>query len=225
MTHAMTQAMTQALTWPAFTQALLALCDAGLILPHGILPWTAFPEDTEPPKTITGKMWDAYNWNPPQFAAAALPDIHGRRDAEAPHKPAWQTIVDEATRQARETARNIKLAELAEQVENRKTFTHANRIWQGDTDSAAAITAATLRTREPEDWPSDYVWIDAANNQVPMTPGDMTSLAQALSTWQTARRIHARNLKDAITAATTADEITAIDVTKGWPDETDQAQG
>ncbi|WP_419740348.1 DUF4376 domain-containing protein [Ruegeria sp.] len=214
----------QTLSYDAFAQALLALTETGLALPHDILPWTAFPEEAEPPETITKTMWDRYTWNPPQFAAATQPDPYGREDAKAGDKPAWDSLTRHAVHQACEEARQHKHAQLAAELARRTTFTHNARTWQGDTKSAAAITAAALRAAAEPNWPKDFVWIDAANTRVPMRAEDITALAKALSAWQSARRIHARTLKDAITAATTAEAILAINVAQGWPEHATQPQ-
>ncbi len=213
------------LPYDAFTQALTSLTEASVkALPHGILPWTAFPEEGEPPDTITKDMWNAYTWNPPQFAAEALPETYGAEDTDASDKPAWDTIAGQATRQACSDARDIKLKDLAANLATRTTFPHAGHTWQGDTDSAADITTAALRATQADTWPENFVWINAANTHVPMQAADMITLAQALAAWRNARRIHARTLKDAITEATTAQAIAAIDVTTGWPDQRENAE-
>lgn len=210
--------MTQTLAYDAFTRALIAITDAAKgTLPHGIVPWTAFPADQEPPDTITRETWHAYCWNPPQFAAETFPDLYGATDSGAMDKPAWNTIVAQASLQACKQARQDKQAELAAELAAQTTFQHAGRIWQGDAQSTADIAAAATRAASSKDWPDDYTWYDAANAPVPMSAADMSGLAAALSKWRTARRIHARTLKDAIKAAGTPEEISAIDVATGWP--------
>ena len=215
---------TQTLTYNAFVKALLALAaDADRPLAHGILPWTAFPPHQEPPLAISEAMWNGYAWNPPAFAAVAEPDLYGTHDATAMAKPTWAAISDVASRLDCETARKAKQEELAMQLAGRTSFAHNGRIWQGDTASAADIAAAAIRASSTRHWPGDYVWYDATNAPIPMSAADMIALASALSQWRTARRIRARALKDAVIKAGTPDQIAAIDVTAGWPQNNDES--
>ncbi|WP_170563007.1 DUF4376 domain-containing protein [Ruegeria atlantica] len=211
--------MPQTLHYDAFTQALLALiANSGQGLPHGILPWTAFPEGMNTPQTVTEDMWSTYSWNPPEFAAAAQPELYGETDGAAPDKPSWEDILAEASRTACAQARKAKQDQLASELANRITFTYDNRSWQGDGESAADIAIAALRATQTTSWPEGVVWIDVDNNRIPMTAAGIIGLATALSEWRDARRMRARTLKDAIHSATTPEQINAIDVTTGWPD-------
>jgi hypothetical protein len=65
-------------------------------------------------------------------------------------------------------------------------------------------------------WPAGFVWIAADNSQVPYaTPAAFLAFAQPAANYVTALMLNARTLKDAVSAATTAQALAAIDPSKG----------
>jgi hypothetical protein len=66
-------------------------------------------------------------------------------------------------------------------------------------------------------WPPDFVWVAADNSRVPfLAAADFLAFAQAAAKRVTALVLNARTLKDATTAATTAQALAAVDPSKGW---------
>ena len=66
-------------------------------------------------------------------------------------------------------------------------------------------------------WPANFIWIAADNSQVPYaTPAAFLAFAQAAANYVTGLVLNARTLKDAVSAATTAQALAAIDPSKGW---------
>jgi hypothetical protein len=65
-------------------------------------------------------------------------------------------------------------------------------------------------------WPPGFVWVAADNTSIPYTAADFLVFAQAAANRVTALVLNARGLKDAVTAATTAQALAAVDPSKGW---------
>lgn len=72
----------------------------------------------------------------------------------------------------------------------------------------------SLRWADPD---NDFVWIDLYNQLQPMTATSMINFGKALATMKRQCIFHALSLKEAIDAATTKEEIRAVDITAGWP--------
>jgi len=199
------------LKYPLFLQALLKLADnAQAHLPYGIIPWTAFTNNP-PPKTLSQSDWETYQWNPPQFAASAQPNHYASADHTAMHKPSWNNLTSTAQHILLNQTRANKLDKLNHKLHHSNLFHHNGRLWQADPHSSLAILAAALRANSnPAEWPNNFVWLDAHNNHVPMTPSDIIKLAAALATWQNTSRINARNIKDRLNAASSLDQLKLI---------------
>jgi hypothetical protein len=66
-------------------------------------------------------------------------------------------------------------------------------------------------------WPDNFVWVAADNNQHPfVAAADFFAFAQGAALRVTALILNARTLKDATAAATTTDDLAAVDPSSGW---------
>jgi hypothetical protein len=66
-------------------------------------------------------------------------------------------------------------------------------------------------------WPPGFVWVAADNSRVPfLAAADFLAFAQAAALRVTALVLNGRTLKDAVSAATTAQALGAVDPSKGW---------
>jgi len=95
------------------------------------------------------------------------------------------------------------------------------RLYQIDSASqaniiaAGALALASIATGSA--WPSDYYWIDTANERQPMGALDTLGFARDVGSYVTALILTRRALKDAIIAAPTAAALTAVDTVSAWP--------
>lgn len=94
-------------------------------------------------------------------------------------------------------------------------------ISDGDrTNLGGMATTALAASSGALPWPPSYAlgWISAENIRVPLpTPGDGLALAAGASAYYAEIVQHRRDLKDALAAAMTVEEIDAIDAAEGWP--------
>lgn len=66
-------------------------------------------------------------------------------------------------------------------------------------------------------WPAGFSWSDASNTLVPMTAAQMYAFAQNVAMYLQAIRANRFSLRNQIAAATTFAQVSAIDLTAGWP--------
>ena len=64
-----------------------------------------------------------------------------------------------------------------------------------------------------------FVFLTADNQVLPMDAHDMMSMFRQAMAFKSAATFNARSLKDAVLAATTDQEVSAIDLNAGWPGE------
>ena len=114
--------------------------------------------------------------------------------------------------------RKVQLRRIVERLRmHGGTVRYAGRDWQVDHRSQRAILFSLLQ----DPWPEEFVWIDAANNEVPMAADDMRGLARAVCNRVSTRRLFARRLKNTIDSAETLEAVNAIDIASGWPSESE----
>jgi hypothetical protein len=65
-------------------------------------------------------------------------------------------------------------------------------------------------------WPQGFAWVTLDGTPTPFAAADFLAFAQAAALRVTALVLNARGLKDAVTAATTAQALAAVDPSKGW---------
>lgn len=83
---------------------------------------------------------------------------------------------------------------------------------------AMAMTASAALSGQV-DWPASYSrgWISVENTRIPLkTAKDGISLAAFAGDFYAKVKQHARDLKDKVTEANSADDISAIDIDSGW---------
>jgi len=97
-------------------------------------------------------------------------------------------------------------------------FTYNATVYQIDDISQQRIAAwGSLANVSGMAWPSNFVWVAANNTRTPFaTAATFLAFAEAAATRVTAMILNARALKDAVAAAQTVADLTAIDSTKGW---------
>ncbi len=89
---------------------------------------------------------------------------------------------------------------------------------RADLGGMATTAAAALAGSVP--WPAEYVrgWISNENVRIPMEAPEVgLQLASGVGAYYAGLRQHSRDLKDAIAAATTREQLAAIAPAEGWP--------
>lgn len=87
-------------------------------------------------------------------------------------------------------------------------------------DMGGMATTAVAAAGGAVPWPESYQigWITVENIRIPLpTPADGLSLAAAVGDYYARVKQHARDLKDAVLAASDKAALDAIDIHSGWP--------
>lgn len=66
-------------------------------------------------------------------------------------------------------------------------------------------------------WPAGFAWISSDNKQIPMDTVSMLAFASAAADYYSGILRNGRTLKDAISAAASAADLSAVDLSSGWP--------
>jgi len=99
---------------------------------------------------------------------------------------------------------------------------YGGKVLQIDDASRANISGQAVRAAaavaglNAVTWPETFAWRMLDNTYLPLSATDMLDMAQAASDRYIALRFRLGQLKDALAAATTADEVAAIDPSSGW---------
>lgn len=120
--------------------------------------------------------------------------------------------------------KRARLLQVAAELNRRMAagFVYKAKTYQLDEASQNRITALALKAylaaavRPGATWDANFAFIAADNEAVPFAAADFGAFADAASNIVIARRYRARALKDEILAATTPENLAAIDITIGW---------
>jgi hypothetical protein len=102
-------------------------------------------------------------------------------------------------------------------------FTSSGTLYQigpaSQTQIAAmgALALGSITDPANSPWPAGFTWIAADNSQVAMDAPTLYAFARAVAAYVSGCILNLRSLKNAIAATTTQDQLTAIDVTAGYP--------
>ena len=115
-----------------------------------------------------------------------------------------------------------RLVEVAAELARRNGvgFVYEGKAYQLDEASQGRIDALATKAERVVAGRPNATWdgrfIAADNTEVTFTAEAFGAFADAASNVVIARRFHARDLKNQILAATSAEDLEAIDVTTGW---------
>lgn len=98
----------------------------------------------------------------------------------------------------------------AYQVAISQPVAYLSTTFQCDEESQQNLNKALTALTPAGATPAGFYWVDAANNQVPMTLAQLQGLAAAMMTQGWAAFQHLQTLKAQVDAATTADAVQAI---------------
>lgn len=115
-----------------------------------------------------------------------------------------------------------RLLEVAAELARRNAagFVYQGKPYQLDEGSQARIDALATKAERVVAGRPNATWdgrfIAADNSQVQFTAAEFGAFADAASNVVIDRRFHARDLKNQILAAASAEELASIDLTLGW---------
>ena len=92
----------------------------------------------------------------------------------------------------------------------------AGHVWDADTDAQDAIKNAAGSARLGL-LPDGYYWTSKANENVPIDNDGVVALAQRIIAFAFEVHAHNQELKKAIEAAATLEDLNSIDVQANWP--------
>jgi hypothetical protein len=130
----------------------------------------------------------------------------------------WETVAQSSEDlSAAKTAEHGRVNQIvaAKTMDGGAVVTPSGTV-QCDESSRVNITGAVVLAGLA---PSQFSinWTMADNTQVTLNASAMVAMGQAVAGHVAAVHGHARALKDAIAAATTADQLASIDLESGWP--------
>lgn len=80
----------------------------------------------------------------------------------------------------------------------------------------ALLAGLVVQGVEGMEWPADMAWRMADNSWLPLSAGEMLTMASAVVDRYRALRLNVAALKDALAAAVTVEAIAAVDPSTGW---------
>ena len=128
--------------------------------------------------------------------------------------PSW-AATDLAAAQAAAIAQINAKRDATEQG----TFAYLGKLIDADPVSCQRITvaASTAQMALSSNVPYALEWSCADNSLLPLDALGVLGMMQALGSHGLAVHLHARGLKTAVLAATTVEQVAAVDLATGWP--------
>ena len=161
--------------------------------------------------TILSDRYDADGGHLP-FSVIGQGDV-AEWDGPLPIPPRWDNLVDgqdaqwSAIKSRRDSLEQAGFPYMGHPIDSDPVS--VQRI-------AIAVQAAQAAAAAGQ--PFEIGWRCKDDHTLTLDVAGMMGMAVALATYANGLHLHARTLKDQVSAATTVDELAAIDIESGWPE-------